>query len=152
MKTDSDETYCFGMSGTDDPPGMMARRLSQPPMTPPAWCSISSRSGTDISSSTVHGWLTWPEMLYSFVPVLRGRPNDANQSPPRRQMVGATAIVSTLLTVDGQPNKPTSAGNGGLRRGLPAFPSSDSMSDWKTYMAIMRPEARRKPNKQTSCF
>jgi hypothetical protein len=29
-------------------------------------------------------------------------------------MVGATATVSTLVTVVGQPNTPTSAGNGGF--------------------------------------
>ncbi len=44
-------------------------------------------------------------------------------------LTGATAIVSTLLTVVGQPNRPTSAGNGGFRRGLPALPSNDSISD-----------------------
>jgi hypothetical protein len=46
-------------------------------------------------------------------------------------LTGATAIVSTLLTVVGQPNTPMSAGNGGLSRGLPALPSSDSMRDCK---------------------
>jgi hypothetical protein len=32
-----------------------------------------------------------------------GRPMPANQAPPRRRMVGTTAIDSTLLTVVGQP-------------------------------------------------
>lgn len=115
---------------------------------------MSSFSGTDISSSTVQGWLTWPEMLKSFVPELCSRPKPANHAPPRRQMVGATATVSTLATVVGQPKTPagnqsrercrresgewrwaeglqdvpTSAGKGGLRRGLPCLPSMDSMS------------------------
>ena len=35
------------------------------------------------------------------------------------QIVGATATVSTLVTVVGQPKTPTSAGKGGFRRGLP---------------------------------
>jgi hypothetical protein len=61
------------------------------------------------------------------VPELRSRPNDANQLPPRRQIAGATAIVSTLATVVGQPNTPTSAGNGGLSLGLPCLPSNDSI-------------------------
>lgn len=55
----------FGMTGTEEPPGMTPSRLSQPPMMPPACCSISCLSGIDISSSTVHGLFTWPEMLYS---------------------------------------------------------------------------------------
>ena len=43
------------------------------------------------------------------------------------QIVGATATVSTLVTVVGQPNTPTSAGNGGFSLGFPCLPSRDSM-------------------------
>ena len=32
----------LGSRGTEEPPGMMASRLSQPPRTPPLWRSISS--------------------------------------------------------------------------------------------------------------
>jgi len=39
-------------------------------------------------------------------------------------------MVSTLLTVVGQPNIPTSAGNGGFSLGFPALPSIDSISDY----------------------
>ena len=41
-------------------------------------------------------------------------------------MGGNEANVSVLLTVVGLPNAPTCAGNGGLNRGIPFLPSSDS--------------------------
>ena len=70
---------------------------------PPQCLSMSSRKEMPISSSTLHGLFTWPEMQNSLVPVLLGLPSPENQPPPRRRMVGATAIDSTLLTVVGQP-------------------------------------------------
>ncbi len=93
----------LGSTGTDEPPGMTASRLSQPPRTPPACFSMISRSGIDMDSSTVQGSFTWPEMQNSLVPVLLGRPKLVNHDAPRRRMVGASAMVSTLLTVVGQP-------------------------------------------------
>ena len=54
-----------------------------------------------------------------MLPEFRGLPNDKNQEPPRLQISGATATVSTLVTVVGHPNTPTSAGNGGFNRGFP---------------------------------
>merc|ERR1719153_244452 len=113
----------LGMRGVELPPGITQSRLSQPPMTSPQCLCISSFRGMLISSSTVQGLFTWPEILKSLEPELRVRPILANQSPPLLQMVGATATVSTLVTVVGQPKTPTSAGNGGFRRGWPCFPS-----------------------------
>ena len=81
-----------------------------------------------MDSSTTMGFLTCPEIPKSFVPRLFSLPKEANQSAPRRRMVGATATVSTLVTVEGQPKSPTPAGNGGLRRGFPWRPSRLSIN------------------------
>jgi hypothetical protein len=94
---------CAGTKGTDDPPGITASRLSQPPRIPPPWRSISSRKLMPIDSSTTQGVFTWPDSWNSLVPSFFGLPMPANHSAPRRRMVGTTARLSTLLTVVGQP-------------------------------------------------
>ena len=43
-------------------------------------------------------------------------------------MVGTEAKLCVLLMVVGLPYSPKLAGNGGLNRGLPGLPSSDSSS------------------------
>ena len=91
------------VDGTEEPPGIEQSRLSQPPRMPPQCRSMSSRKVIPSSSSTLHGLLTWPETQNSLVPVLFLPPRPANHAPPRRRIVPATAIDSTLLTVVGQP-------------------------------------------------
>lgn len=72
----------------------------------------------------------YSSVLVTFCPLFRSLPKLANQSPPLLQMVGVTATVSTLATVVGHPNTPTSAGNGGFNLGLPCLPSNDSIRDY----------------------
>src|SRR5271166_592421 len=95
--------WSAGTQGTEEPPGITARRLPEPPRTPPQCLSTNSRNGIDMASSTLQGLLTCPEMQKSLVPELFLAPKLENQAVPRRKIVGATAMDSTLLTVVGEP-------------------------------------------------
>ena len=76
---------------------MIHSRLSQPPITSPAWILMRSFSGMLISSSTVQGLFTWPLMLKSLVPLFLVRPKLANQSAPRLEK--QTIIMSLNHTM-----------------------------------------------------
>mgnify|MGYP000494149393 FL=1 len=54
-----------------------------------------------------------------------------------RLLTGATATVSTLDTVVGHPNTPTSAGNGGFSLGFPCLPSRDSIKAYKDIYSLV---------------
>src|SRR5262249_12672111 len=72
-----------------------------------------------------------PHTEYNLVPVdfgLSGRIHFLYQSAPLLRMCGTATSVSTLLIVVGCAKTPATAGNGGLMRGLPRFPSSEFMS------------------------
>src|SRR3546814_20379555 len=71
--------------------------------SPPQCRSISSLKLMPIDSSTTQGLFTWPLIWNSLVPLLFSRPKLENHADPRRRIVGATAIDSTLFTVVGQP-------------------------------------------------
>ena len=84
--------------------GSPPSRLSQPPRTPPQCLSMSSRKRDahhllDVARAGSRG----PRCSRSWCRCCSGRPKPANQAAPRRRIVGATAIVSTLLTVVGRP-------------------------------------------------
>src|SRR5690606_31251322 len=118
-----------GKIGTEDPPATSAlRRL--PLAIPPQYSSeyINSSTGTPNSISYTPGLLILPLAEISFVPVLRPIPILAYSSPPSLTIETVAAIDSTLFTTVGQPYRPATAGNGGLIRGLPRFPSNDSNS------------------------
>ena len=70
-----------------------------------------------ISSSTLHGLFTLPEIQKILVPVFFSLPSEANHFPPLLRMVGTTAMVSTLLIIVGHPYKPIKAGKGGFNLG-----------------------------------
>ena len=70
---------------------------------------------------------TWPLTPKSVLPVLFSVPSALNHSAPLRMITGTCDIVSTLLTVVGQPHSPETAGNGGRLRGWPFLPSIDSI-------------------------
>ncbi len=55
-------------------------------------------------------------------------PIERNQSAPYCTIEGTDAIDSTLLTTVGREYRPSTAGNGGLSRGWPRRPSSESSS------------------------
>jgi hypothetical protein len=63
----------------------------------------------DISSSTVQGLLTCPDIQNNLVPWFPFLPKDVNQLAPLLIIVGQTATVSTFVTVEGHPNNPTLA-------------------------------------------
>ena len=65
----------------------------------------------------MHGLLTFPEIQNILVPVFLGLPIVENHLAPFLNIVGTTAIVSTLLIIVGQPYKPIRAGKGGFNLG-----------------------------------
>ena len=116
-----------GTTGTEEPPGITALIL-RPFQMPPA---ISSRSANGMPSGTskLPGLLTWPETEKIFVPPeffgpSVGKPLRTLAQDGRHR--GDSSGV--LLIVVGAPYRPKAAGNGGLKRGLPFLPSSESSS------------------------
>src|ERR1700709_1664301 len=112
-----------GTTGADDPPGITA--FTDLPRTPPA---NPSRVSNDVPSGTskLPGRFTSPATEKIFVPPLFGLPISRYFCGPIANRNGTAANVSVLLIVVGLPYTPKLAGNGGLKRGWPFLPSSDS--------------------------
>src|SRR5690606_39383356 len=111
-------------SGVDDPPGVQ-NFSALPPRIPPARSS-SSRSVVPSGASYWPGRVTWPESENRPNPAERSVPIDVNHSAPRAPIDGTLATDPTLLTTVGRAYRPATAGNGGLSRGCPRRPSSES--------------------------
>src|SRR5262245_50239045 len=115
-----------GTTGTDEPPGMHALIL-RPFQMPPA-SSSRSANGMPSGTSKLPGLATWPDTEKITVPPEFCGPSAANHCGPLLRIVGAEAKLCVLLIVVGAPYRPNAAGNGGLKRGLPGLPSSESSS------------------------
>src|SRR5687767_1798763 len=142
-----------GTTGTDTPPGMTAFNL-RPPRTPP---QISKRSlnGMPSGNSMFCGLFTWPEIEKIIVPAEFATPRSTNHFAPLRRIVGTEAKLCVLLIVVGLPYKPKFAGNGGLNRGRPCLPSSDSsnaVSSPQMYAPAPTYEYRSKSTPEPSRF
>src|SRR5439155_26236381 len=79
-------------------------------------------------TSYIPCFFSCPAMHIILVPPFFGVPRLAYASPPSRIIEGTALSVSTLLMIVGHPYNPTTAGKGGLIRGYPRLPSSDSIS------------------------
>jgi len=102
--------------GIDTPPGITA--LARRPFhTPPHTSSMIWRNVMPIGSSNTPGLLTWPDTHTMRVPPERPMPSALNHAPPLSMIAGTFISVSTLFTIVGLPNRPFTAGNGGLSRG-----------------------------------
>ena len=80
-------------------------------------------------TSTKPPRLTLPASWNGIVPVEGPTPRLAYQSPPLATMAGTDANEITLWTKVGSPNRPLTAGTGGLTRISPRLPSRLSSSD-----------------------
>src|SRR3990167_947002 len=122
----SDIITSAGKTGMEEPPGITAfnlRLLRMPPAN-----ANKSLNGVPSGTSKLPGLFTCPVTEKILQPPLFGLPNFKNQSAPRSKITGTDAYVSTLLIVVGLPYNPRAAGKGGLNRGMPFLPSSDSIN------------------------
>ncbi len=117
----------FGRStGVELPPGITP--LMAPPAGPPAYSWMRVDSFVPTGSSHRPGRFTCPDTPYIRRPPSPGTPSDRNAWPPFSTIHGTVMMVSTLFTMVGHPKAPTTAGNGGLRRGSPRLPSREFRS------------------------
>ena len=115
-------------SGHDDPPGTTAFSflpLRMPPPTSSIICITGEAQRQFVNARLVHvaGKADQPRAA------VLGRAQIARTpAPPSRMIAGTAQKVSTLFRAWDIGTRPTTAGNGGLMRGMPRLPSSESSS------------------------
>ena len=87
-----------------------------------------SRRVVPIGISTRPVLFILPPTAKTLVPFDFSVPMFANHSAPLSSIIGIFAYVSTLFSIVGCPNRPLTAGKGGLGLGSPRCPSTEVMS------------------------
>jgi hypothetical protein len=117
-----------GTQGTEEPPGITASRLSQPPRMPPQWVSISSserdRHRLFDGAGRVHVAGDAEQLGAGVVgPAEAREPGTATAQDRRRNRDRFHVVDRRRAAI-----KPALAGNGGFSRGWPFLPSRLSSS------------------------
>ena len=115
-----------GIQPPEGPPVCAALNFL-PPGIPPPISSTISRRVVPIGTSTSPVLCILPPRANTLVPFDFSVPMALNHSGPFKIICGILASVSTLLRIDGFPNSPFCAGNGGRGLGSPRFPSMEVM-------------------------
>src|SRR5512137_819219 len=117
----------IGMTPPDGPP--ICTDLKDFPFGgPPPMSNTTWPNGVPTGTSAMPELVILPTRQNVLVPEFPPTPMPLYQSAPFNTIWGTMDQVSTLLSVVGLSNNPLLAGNGGLWRGLPRFPSIDISS------------------------
>ncbi len=119
--------YFAGMQPPEGPP-VWAALKALPFGMPPPMSNTSSPRVMPMGTSTRPVFTTLPERAKTLVPLLFSVPIAASHSGPLLKMWRTVAKVSTLLMIVGLPQRPRTAGKGGLGRGCPRLPSMEAIS------------------------
>ena len=116
-----------GIQPPEGPPVCAALNFLPLGMPPPI-SSMISRSVVPIGISTRPTFVILPPSANTFVPFDVSVPMELYHEAPCLIICAMFAYVSTLLSSVGLPNRPFTAGNGGLGLGSPLLPSIEVRS------------------------